>query len=922
MNQTEMLALAQCMGYQKYTPLQEKAFGHPATYDPAANLLAVGPTSSGKTLIPLLLYCAMYKEALENGTRHPKMLFIVPYRALAAQKCLELRQKLRRALPDIDPYVTQSTAEYRQSDEAILQGEADIAVVINEKAFLFARSDSHFLQQYDLVVLDEIGLLADQSRGIKLDFLLAWCTELRQKGNGPRMIALGTPFYEWNAYAEKFDFTLIASEGRPTLKECPVYIGGNSATRLVDMSAWPEDCRELANYSLYRAQRPVTTPCPLCGELCSTDTPCRLDPSLTCTVTGEPCPHPMRPKAAGVPFLYHVIADLCRWHLEKKHQILIFWNNQDEVSRLCKYLYQTLKDLLRTTPELEKCKEFVLKACTDIANQESDLQRTETISEDEFFGILDDDHYRALYSGVGFHSSAVPLELRSFVENRFLNNGRLKIVCCTETLGYGINSATDAVIIADMYKNTPEASNKFLEANEYQNYIGRCGRLRPGENSEAIVGYVHPILHCFSPNSPHFDPDIPTYRHWTDMKEKSRRPIPIHSCIFEKDNDYIPFLLLCLIPDETEEPRSPEELQHWIARLPKPADRELYDLQSALDYLTAHGLITDVREDPFVFLMPDQMDTPQYRVAYGKKNLCGFTPGARDFDIILKALQHSFLPDGSLCRALLIYHLMQADCMKSNLIDISLERRGRTADDEVYSAEAVSHASAFDPFCAENLPAFFAGLPVSAELQPLLKRVGLKKNDNRSRCIMTAIVLCWAESANPKQLHQWFGVAYPLIQATTRSLQYLLQIAAECMYAVPRLKDETEEHYTARQAELPHQLSTLERSVSLGLQPALYSRLLTFFKQEAETSEAAAGIYAILCRPQPGTARQLRRIFSSYTVWIEALKNQSKGRGADNHSLLRSALRELRSLEKQETAHSLWSKFAAELKNEVLTHDQ
>ena len=190
------------------------------------------------------------------------------------------------------------------------------------------------------------------------------------------------------------------------------------------------------------------------------------------------------------------------------------------------------------------------------------------------------------------------------------------------------------------------------------------------------------------------------------------------------------------------------------------------------------------------------------------------------------------------------------------------------------------------------------------------------------RILVPAIVLCWAESANPRQLHQWFGVAYPLIQALTRDLEYLLQIAAVCTFAIPVREGETDEEYIARQAALPAQLGALERSVALGLQPGLYGKMLDFFRRESLTSEAAASIYNMLLRPQPGTARQLRRIFSSYAVLIDAMKNQKHGRGADNYPLLRSALRELRSLEKRKNEQSLWPRFAGELRNEVLDHDQ
>ena len=430
-----MLDLARKLHYKSLTQLQETAFRTRSLYDEQKNIMVIGPTSSGKTLIPLLLYAAAVKKAMDAAEPLPRMLFIVPYRALASQKCHELKSTLRTLL-GLDLSIAQSTGELRQSDNDIRNGRPTVSVVINEKAFLFARENAGFLSGYRYIVMDEIGLLADQNRGIKLDFLLSWAIAARPK---PRMIALATPFYDWSVYAEHFGFERIISQERPTLLKCPVFFSGNGNSRQVDTFDWPDSCTGFGSFSIYRKGKSTASLCSACEELCPLDTPCRQDLTLPCPHTQQPCLRPVELLDPGKPFRFQLIADLCRWHLRQSHQVLIFWNDRENCRQLALYLFHELADMLREPPPLEECRQVVLQACTEISNEESGLRRTELISEDEMFGILEPEHYRALCAGVGFHSSAVPLELRSFVERRFLDSRELSIVCATETLAFGIH---------------------------------------------------------------------------------------------------------------------------------------------------------------------------------------------------------------------------------------------------------------------------------------------------------------------------------------------------------------------------------------------------------------------------------------------------------------------------------------------------
>lgn len=194
MDYFSLARMASAMGYTEFTQLQKEAFQNPEILRPDQNILVMGPTSSGKTLIPMLMYYQRVQEADRERKPRPKMLFVVPYKALASQKCTELVAPYQEVYGADSPLrAVQSTGEYRYADRAIQQADVDVAVIISEKAFLFSCENHAFLSQFDEVVFDEIGLLADESRGVKLDFLLVWCRMMQRQYGRPRMTLLATP---------------------------------------------------------------------------------------------------------------------------------------------------------------------------------------------------------------------------------------------------------------------------------------------------------------------------------------------------------------------------------------------------------------------------------------------------------------------------------------------------------------------------------------------------------------------------------------------------------------------------------------------------------------------------------------------------------------------------------------------------------
>ena len=134
------------------------------------NLLIAIPTASGKTLVAEM---AMHHQAGRGG----KCLYIVPLRALASEKFEEFSGKGLR--------VGIATGDFDRRDEYL--GRNDIIVATSEKVDSLLRNRTPWLAEVTLLVLDEVHLIDDPSRGATLEMVIA---KLRHKNPAIQIIAL------------------------------------------------------------------------------------------------------------------------------------------------------------------------------------------------------------------------------------------------------------------------------------------------------------------------------------------------------------------------------------------------------------------------------------------------------------------------------------------------------------------------------------------------------------------------------------------------------------------------------------------------------------------------------------------------------------------------------------------------------------
>lgn len=186
------------------------------------NLMLAIPTASGKSLVA---YLAALKHVLERGG---KALYIVPLRALAAEKYDDLKK-----FEELGARVAMSAGDLDSPDPQL--DNFDIIVATSEKADSLLRHQSSWLEHISLVVADEAHLIHDPNRGPTLEIIL---TKFRKLNPSLQVIALSATVKNAKEMADWLDAELVTSEWRPTPLKEGVFFGD-------DIQFTDNTCREV-----------------------------------------------------------------------------------------------------------------------------------------------------------------------------------------------------------------------------------------------------------------------------------------------------------------------------------------------------------------------------------------------------------------------------------------------------------------------------------------------------------------------------------------------------------------------------------------------------------------------------------------------------------------------------------------------------
>lgn len=183
-------------------PLQQAAINDYGILE-GQHLVVSAPTSSGKTMIGEL-------AALRHILERRRAIFLLPMKALVADK--------RRQFQSIyGPFGLRTVEATGETDDIspVIRGRYDIALMTYEKFAAIALTFPHILAQVGVIVVDEVQMIADPSRGKNLEFLLTLIRMRRRHGVEPQVVALSAVIGDTNGLEQWFGARLLRRNERP-----------------------------------------------------------------------------------------------------------------------------------------------------------------------------------------------------------------------------------------------------------------------------------------------------------------------------------------------------------------------------------------------------------------------------------------------------------------------------------------------------------------------------------------------------------------------------------------------------------------------------------------------------------------------------------------------------------------------------------
>jgi helicase len=194
----EIQEILRKQGIEEFYPPQAEAL--PYALEGKHLVLSI-PTAAGKSLVAYLAIVQRLKN--EGG----KAFYIVPLRALAREKYEDLKEFEALGLK-----VGLSTGDLDESDVRL--SKYDIIVCTSEKADSLLRHGLHWLDKIKILVIDEVHLIHDPTRGPTLEVIIAQFKALNPQ---TQIIALSATIKNAVELADWIGGKLIQSDWRPVI---------------------------------------------------------------------------------------------------------------------------------------------------------------------------------------------------------------------------------------------------------------------------------------------------------------------------------------------------------------------------------------------------------------------------------------------------------------------------------------------------------------------------------------------------------------------------------------------------------------------------------------------------------------------------------------------------------------------------------
>jgi replicative superfamily II helicase len=188
------------------------------------HVVVSAPTSSGKTMVGEL-------AALRGVLERKRACFLLPLKALVNDK----HRQFTRTYQGFGIRVVRATGEIADDIPALMRGQYDICLLTYEKFASLAVATPHLLEQLGTVVVDEVQMVADPSRGANLEFLLTLLLMRRKTGIEPQLIALSAVIGDTNGLERWLGARLLRRMERPVPLDEGILLG-DGRFRFIDAS--------------------------------------------------------------------------------------------------------------------------------------------------------------------------------------------------------------------------------------------------------------------------------------------------------------------------------------------------------------------------------------------------------------------------------------------------------------------------------------------------------------------------------------------------------------------------------------------------------------------------------------------------------------------------------------------------------------
>ncbi len=169
------------------------------------HLVVSAPTSSGKTMIGEL-------AALKGALERKRSFFLLPLKALVNDKLRHFNQVYK----DFGLRTIRATGDSTGDDIVpLMRGQYDICLMTYEKFAALVLGNPYILDQVATIVIDEVQMIADSSRGINLEFLMTVLRMRRRQGTEPQLIALSAVIGDTNGLERWLDARILRRTERP-----------------------------------------------------------------------------------------------------------------------------------------------------------------------------------------------------------------------------------------------------------------------------------------------------------------------------------------------------------------------------------------------------------------------------------------------------------------------------------------------------------------------------------------------------------------------------------------------------------------------------------------------------------------------------------------------------------------------------------